>query len=291
LVGRSGVRRLPGLSPSPSPGSGGAEFAVFRGWARVRALGRAERSFLWCPRPGLAACQPHSVKWHSSRSGAGGAVLLSGRSVERRNDCGHFGSVDWRTCVGIKVSGHLCIKCPCDLVGWRDDLARVASWRRLSLRRAGSMFIAGGGPRARRRSSGVSCPCPRLSSGEAWSSPSNGPIPDLVAPIRPLQLCADGDYQLRIRSLKVPLIMISDSCQLQTSITSEDLQSLFWLFGHLLISHDGSNNMYKFYVNYERDLFYEQIYFCFVIWRNVQYINCTSWWVIQIRSWKPFHLN
>jgi hypothetical protein len=34
-VGRSGVRRLPGLSPSPSPGSGGAEFTVFRGFARV----------------------------------------------------------------------------------------------------------------------------------------------------------------------------------------------------------------------------------------------------------------
>jgi hypothetical protein len=30
-VRRSGVRRLPGLSPSLSPGSGGAEFAVFRG--------------------------------------------------------------------------------------------------------------------------------------------------------------------------------------------------------------------------------------------------------------------
>jgi hypothetical protein len=30
-VGRSGVRRLPGLSPSPSPGSGGAVFAVFQG--------------------------------------------------------------------------------------------------------------------------------------------------------------------------------------------------------------------------------------------------------------------
>jgi hypothetical protein len=43
-VGRSGVRRLPGLSPSPSPGSGGVEFAVFRGLARVRALGQAERS-------------------------------------------------------------------------------------------------------------------------------------------------------------------------------------------------------------------------------------------------------
>jgi hypothetical protein len=43
-VGRSGVRRLPGLSPSPSPGSGEAEFAVFQDLARVRALGRAKRS-------------------------------------------------------------------------------------------------------------------------------------------------------------------------------------------------------------------------------------------------------
>ena len=93
-VGRSGVRRLLGLSPSPSPGSGGAEFAVFRDLARVRALGRAERSFLWCLWQGLTACQSHSVKWHCSRCGAGGAVLLSGRSVERRSDCGHFGSVD-----------------------------------------------------------------------------------------------------------------------------------------------------------------------------------------------------
>jgi hypothetical protein len=32
----------PGVTPSPSPGSGGAEFAVFRDLARVRALGRAE---------------------------------------------------------------------------------------------------------------------------------------------------------------------------------------------------------------------------------------------------------
>jgi hypothetical protein len=43
-VGRSGVRHLSGLSPSPSPGSGGAEFVVFRDLARVRALGRAEWS-------------------------------------------------------------------------------------------------------------------------------------------------------------------------------------------------------------------------------------------------------
>jgi hypothetical protein len=43
-VGQSGVRRLPRLSPSPSPGTGGVVFVVFRGLARVRALGRAERS-------------------------------------------------------------------------------------------------------------------------------------------------------------------------------------------------------------------------------------------------------
>jgi hypothetical protein len=64
------------------------------------------------------------------------------------------------------------------------------------------MFAVGGGPQARRRSSGVGCPCPRLGSGEARLSPLNGLIPDLIAPIRPLQLYADGGYQLRIRSLE-----------------------------------------------------------------------------------------
>jgi hypothetical protein len=80
------------------------------------------------PEVGLSRCQPHSVEWRSSLGGAGSAVLLSDRSVERQSDCSHFGSVDWRACVRIKVSGHLCIKFPCDLVGWRGDLARVASW-------------------------------------------------------------------------------------------------------------------------------------------------------------------
>jgi hypothetical protein len=60
----------------------------------------------------------------------------------------------------------------------------------------------GGGPRARQKSSGVGCPCPRLGSGEARSSRSNGLIPDLIAPIWPLQLYADGGYQLRISSLE-----------------------------------------------------------------------------------------
>jgi hypothetical protein len=62
-VGRSGVRRLLGSSPSPSPGSGGAEFAVFRDLARVRALGRAERS---SPSSGA---EPESEPW-VGRSGA-----------------------------------------------------------------------------------------------------------------------------------------------------------------------------------------------------------------------------
>jgi hypothetical protein len=81
-VGRGGVRRLLGLSPSPSPGSGEAELPM------------ALEARLGC-------CQPHSVEWHSSRSGAGDAVLLSGRSVERRSDYGHFGSVDCRARVRI----------------------------------------------------------------------------------------------------------------------------------------------------------------------------------------------
>jgi hypothetical protein len=38
--------------------------------------------------------QPHSIEWHSSRSDTGSAIFLSGRSVERRSDCGHFGSID-----------------------------------------------------------------------------------------------------------------------------------------------------------------------------------------------------
>jgi hypothetical protein len=32
-------------------------------------------------------------------------------------------------------------------------------------------------------------------------------------------------------------------------MTSQDLQNLFWLFGHLFISHDGFNNMHKFYTS------------------------------------------
>jgi hypothetical protein len=39
----------------------------------------------------------------------------------------------------------------------------------------------------------------------------SGPSLDLIAPIRPFQLCADGGYQLRLGVLGVPLIMVPDS--------------------------------------------------------------------------------
>jgi hypothetical protein len=71
-------------------GSGEAEFIVFRDRARVRALGSGEAEFPMAPEAGLGCCQPHSVEWHSSWSDACSAVFLSGRSVERRSDCGHF---------------------------------------------------------------------------------------------------------------------------------------------------------------------------------------------------------
>jgi hypothetical protein len=39
----------------------------------------------------------------------------------------------------------------------------------------------------------------------------SGPSLDLIAPIRPLQLCDDRGYQLRLGVLGVPLIMVPDN--------------------------------------------------------------------------------
>jgi hypothetical protein len=78
-VGRSGVRRLPGLSPSPSPGSGGAEVSVFRGRARVRALGRAERS---SPSSGAEPESEPWVGWSGVRRLPGPSPSPSPRSGE-----------------------------------------------------------------------------------------------------------------------------------------------------------------------------------------------------------------
>jgi hypothetical protein len=46
------------------------------------------------PEAGLSRCRPHSGEWHDILSRAGSAVFLSGRSVERRSDYGHFDLVD-----------------------------------------------------------------------------------------------------------------------------------------------------------------------------------------------------
>jgi hypothetical protein len=75
----------------------------------------------------LSRCQPHSVEWHSSRSDAGGAAFLSGQLVERRSDCGHFGSVDRRA--------HVRIRCQA-ILELNDPVIRsvgVAIWPRLLL--------------------------------------------------------------------------------------------------------------------------------------------------------------
>jgi hypothetical protein len=93
-VGRSGVRRLPGLSPSPSPGVGRCGVRRLLGLSPSPSPGSGEAELPMALEAGLGCCQPHSAEWRSSRSGAGGAVLLSRRSEERRSDCGHFGSVD-----------------------------------------------------------------------------------------------------------------------------------------------------------------------------------------------------
>jgi hypothetical protein len=227
-VGRGRVRRLPGLSPSPSPGSSEAEFAIFRGWARVRALGRARRS------SSSSGAEPESEPWVGRGGASYGAWdrtwLLSAslcrvaqQSEQRGRRCPLVrlvsGAAKWRRSLRLsrlkgarqdKVWGHLCIKRSCDTVGRCGDLAKVASWRRLGLGRAEGVSVAWGGPRARRESFGVGCPCPRLGSGEARSCSLSGPSLDLITPIRPLQLCADGGYQLRLGVLGVPLIMVPD---------------------------------------------------------------------------------
>jgi hypothetical protein len=75
----------------------------------------------------LGCCQPHSVEWHSSQSGAGDAVLLSGRSVERRSDYGHFGSVDCRARVRIRCQATFALNAPV------IRSVVVAAWPRLLL--------------------------------------------------------------------------------------------------------------------------------------------------------------
>jgi hypothetical protein len=126
------------LSPSPGVGRGGDHLPRPRRRPSPR-VGRGGASKP--PEAGLSRCRPHSGEWHGSRSGVGSAVFLLGRSAERRSDCGHFGLVDW-SARQDKMSGDPCIKCSCDTVDWRGDLAQVASLRRLGLGRAEGVSVA-----------------------------------------------------------------------------------------------------------------------------------------------------
>jgi hypothetical protein len=122
-VGRGGVRRLPGPSPSSSPevGRGGASYGDRgRTWLLSASLCRAAQQSERCRRRCLLV-----------RSVSGAAKCLQSlrlcRLMSARQD---------------KVSGHPCIKCFCDTVGRRGDLAKVASWRRLGLGRAEGVSVA-----------------------------------------------------------------------------------------------------------------------------------------------------
>jgi hypothetical protein len=62
--------------------------------AGAEPWGRARQSFLWRLRLDLAAVSLTLAGGTAVGAGAGGAVFLSGQSVEGRSDCGHFGPVD-----------------------------------------------------------------------------------------------------------------------------------------------------------------------------------------------------
>jgi hypothetical protein len=89
------------------------------------------------PEARLGRCQPHSGGWHSSRSSAGGAVFLSGQSVEGRSDCGHFGLVDWKARVRIRCQAILALNAPA------IRSAGEAIWPRLLLREACPNWASG----------------------------------------------------------------------------------------------------------------------------------------------------
>jgi hypothetical protein len=61
-----------------------------------------------------------------------------------------------------------------------------------------------------------------------------------IAPIRPLQLCADGGYQLRLGVLGVPLIMVPDRFNINFVL-------LLWfgIYLHLVTANKNLTNLLK----------------------------------------------
>jgi hypothetical protein len=71
------LRPRPGSGEDAIPPEGEAETS-FRG----RGLRSGEAELPVAPEAELGCCQPHPAGWHNSRSGASGAVFLSGRSAK-----------------------------------------------------------------------------------------------------------------------------------------------------------------------------------------------------------------
>jgi hypothetical protein len=87
-------------------------------------------------------------------------------------------------------------ECFCDTIGWRGDLAKVASlWSlpELGLGRVKGVPVAWGVPRVRR------VRVPWVDGALTWLRPSGSAA------------CVDGDYQPSLRVLGVPLIMVPDN--------------------------------------------------------------------------------
>jgi hypothetical protein len=200
--GRVRTRFLRGRGWGRALGSSEAETTFRgRGWGRALGSGEAETTFRGrgprsgeaelpvAPEAELGYCQPHPDGWHNSRSGAGDAVFLSGRSVEGRSDCGHFDPADWGTCVRIRCQAILALNAPA-IRSVGGDLAKVASRRSLSelgFGRVEGAPVAWGGPRARREFVWDYCSRPRLGSGEARSRPLSRRNLDLNRAHQPLR--------------------------------------------------------------------------------------------------------
>jgi hypothetical protein len=67
----------------------------------------------------------------------------------------------------------------------------------------------------------------------------------LIAPIRPLQLCADGGYQLRLGVLGVPLIMVPDRSQRVSQPAVFNCPVAKFSIASILLSQCGILSMYS----------------------------------------------
>jgi hypothetical protein len=80
--------------------------------SRGRGLRSGEAELPVAPEAELDCCQPYPGGWHSSRSGASGAVFLSDRTVKGRSDCGHFDLADRGARVRMRCQAIFALNAP-----------------------------------------------------------------------------------------------------------------------------------------------------------------------------------